>query len=99
MHCFKCHPEKYFARDCISFSFRNDINSHVFRQVHFSLFNVELRNWTLINDSNIKMSTLMKTQGKAVLNSACSWSVVGEIWLKVFFDTLNDQDKQWVETP
>ena len=53
----------------------------------------------MINDSNIKISNLVKEiLGRAVLDSACSEAVVDKIWFNIFFDTLNDQDKWLVET-
>ena len=41
------------------------------------------------------MSKLAReTFGIAVLNSACSRSVAGKLWVDIFFDTLNDRDKR-----
>lgn len=102
MRCFKCNSTKHFVRDCTSFYSRNNINTVVDKdQVNFTLFNVDSCYRTLINDSysNVKMSNLVKeTLGMAVLDSACSQTVAGEIWFNVFFDTLNGRDKRLVET-
>ena len=47
----------------------------------------------------IKMSNPVKEiLSRAILDSACSQNVVGEIWFNVFLDTLNDRDKCFVET-
>ena len=56
-------------------------------QVHFILFNVDTRHWKVINDSNVKMSKLVKeTLGITVLDSACSETIVRKRWFDIFFD-------------
>ena len=77
----KCNWAKHIVWDCSSFSSRNDINTVVDSdQVHNSLFNVNSPNRTLINDSNIKMSNLVKeTFGRTVWDSACSQTTAEEI--------------------
>ena len=68
-------------------------------QVHFILFNVDTHYWNVINDSNFKMFKFVReTLYMAVLDSACSWTVVGKLWFDFFFDMLNDQDKRLVKT-
>ena len=48
-------------------------------QVHFTLFNDDTCDQNVINDSNIKMSKLVReTLGMTVLDSACSQIVAGE---------------------
>ena len=47
---------------------------------------------TLLNSSvdSGKMSTLVReTLGKAVLDSACTRTICGELWLQVFLEMLN----------
>ena len=90
MCCFKCNLAN-FAWDCISFSSRNYINNVMNSdQVHFTLFNVD----SLINDLNIKISSLVKKAlGRAVLDSASSQTVAGEIWFNTFLDTLEKTAK------
>ena len=78
---FKCNSAKHFARNCTSFSLRNDINTVVDSdQIHFPLFNFNSHYWMLINNSNIKMFSFVKeTFGSVVLDSTCLWTVAGEI--------------------
>ena len=67
--------------------------------VHFTLFNVDTFYQNIINDSNIKMSELVReTLGMTVLDSACSRIVAGKLWFDIFFDTLNNRDKCLVKT-
>ena len=52
-----------------------------------------------MNDSNIRMSNLLKkTQNRAVLNTVSSQTVALEIWFSIYFHTINDLDRQLVET-
>ena len=89
MHCFKYNLAKHFAPDCTSFSPRNDVNTVVDSDlVHFLLFNVDSHHLTLVNDSDIKISYLVKeTLGQAVLVSAYSQTVAGEIWFNILWYT------------
>ena len=96
-HCFKCNPAKHFVCDnCL----RNNINTVMESDhVHFTRFNLDMGYQNVINDSNIKMSKLVReTLSIAVLDSACSWTVEGNLWFDIFFDMLNDQDKRLVKT-
>ena len=58
------------------------------------MFNVDIHYWNVINDSNIKISKLVReTLGMVVLDSACSRTFAGKQWFDIFFETLNDRDK------
>ena len=98
MHCFKCNSAQHFVHDCNDS--RNKINTIMESdQINFILFNVDAHYWNVINDSNIKMSKLVReAHGMAVLDSACSQIVARKLWFDIFFDTLNDQDKHLVKT-
>ena len=99
IRCFKCNSAEHFARYCTIFSCGNDIYTVVDSdQVYFYLFNVNSPYRTLINDSNIISSLMKDMRGRAILDFECSQTVVGEIFLNVFSDTLNILDKQFVET-
>ena len=79
MCCFKCNSAQHFVRKCIGS--RNNCNTVMESdQVHFTLFNVDTSYRHVIDDSNIKMSKLVtETLGMAVLDSACSWTVVRKL--------------------
>ena len=62
--------------------------------IHFTLFDVDTHYWSVINDSNIRMSKLVReTLDIAVLNSDCSLIVAKKLWFDIFFDTLNDRNQ------
>ena len=90
MYCFKCNSAQHFVCDCTGS--RNNINTVMESdQVHFTLFNVDTHYQNVINDSIIKMFKLEReTLGMAVLDSACSRTVIGKQWFDIFFDTLNN---------
>ena len=83
--CFKCNSAKHFACDCTGL--RNSIDTVMQSdRVHFTLFNVDTHYINAINDSNIKMSKLVReTLGMVVLDSACFRTVAGELWFDIFF--------------
>ena len=83
--CFKCNLAKHFV--CDTTGSRNNINAIIESdQVHFTLFNVDPRYQNIINDTNIKMSKIVReTLCMAVLDSACSWTVAGKQWFDIFF--------------
>ena len=70
MHCFKCNSAQHFVYDCTGL--RNNINTVMNSdQIHFTLFDMDTNYQNIINESNIKISKLVKeTLGMAVLDSA-----------------------------
>ena len=87
LKCFKCGSENHFSRYCpMKRNMANDGKSH---DIHITLFNAE---------SNEHMTGLVKEcLGKALLDSACTKTVCGDKWLKLYLDTLKDEDKDLVE--
>ena len=75
MHFYKCNPAQHFVRDCAVFG--NNINTVMKSdQIHFTLFNKDKRYRNVINDSNIKISKLVReTFGMAVMDT-CRKTVV-----------------------
>ena len=62
-------------------------------QVHFTLFNVDTCYRNIINDSNIKMSKLLReTLGMAVMDLTSSQTFARKMGFDIFFDSLNDRD-------
>ena len=82
MRCHECESTKHFVADC----------PH--RQVESANMTVHL---TLVAGASGKIS-LGDTLGKGILDSACTKSVAGELWVKEFLDTMDESDKKRVET-
>ena len=83
MKCYICDSEKHLARDCEK---RKDKNEPV-QEIHITLFNADLQVSRLV----------MESLGMGVLDSACTQTVTGDIWLDAFIDTLSAQDRSLVE--
>ena len=73
-------------------------------EIHITLFNQDIEGdpkyeKSLLSNTDKKMSTLVReTLGYAVLDTACTRTITGEIWLQVYLDTLSESDKQLVKT-
>ena len=87
LKCFKCGSINHLSRSChMKRNMGNDVKSH---DIHITLFNAK---------SDEHMTGLVKEcQGKALLDSACTKTVCGDKWLKLYLDTLKDEDKDLVE--
>ena len=91
MCSFKCNSAQHFVCDCTGLW--NNINTVVESdQIHFTLFNVSSHYQNVMNDSNIKMSMLLREKlAMMLLDSASSWTVVGKLGFDIFFDMLKDK--------
>ena len=82
MRCFKCDSTEHFSRDCPQSRGNRDPN-----EIHIVLLNSEPEMTTLVRES----------LGMGVLDSACTRTVTGRIWLNVYLDTLSVADKALVK--
>lgn len=110
--CFKCNSPSHFAKDCpiktfqpqrngesnIVYDSKTDSNASA---INITLLNVEesAQECTAMSKSEIeKMSGLVKeTLGRAVLDSACTSTICGELWLKVYLEMLSEEEMKLVQ--
>ena len=84
LKCFNCDSTEHLSNKC---PYPRGDDSRT-RDIHITLFNAK---------PDKAMSALIKeTLGMAVLDSACTKTVTGEIWLNLFIDTLTEEDKKLV---
>lgn len=90
--CYKCQSPNHLIRECP----RNTPRfTEATEQIHITLF---IQENIYLNSTNEKISNLVKeTFGMAVLDSACTRTLAGEVWLDVYLDTLNESDLQLVK--
>ena len=90
MRCFKCGSEKHFARECpkwVDSEKKYHQKSKEKQPVYITLF------------SSSKVSGFLKESlGMAVLDTGCSRTLVGEIWLKEYYHTLSEKEMQLVKS-
>ena len=82
MRCHICESTKHFAMDCP--------HREKTEEAHCTV------NVTLITgkaDSTMNQM-LAETLGKGILDSACTKTVSGEVWMKEFINNLNEKEKQ-----
>ena len=88
LKCFKCGATDHFARSCQSK--RRVDREFKTEEIHITLFN---------GKSDTDMAGLVgECFGKALLDSACTKTVCGETWMRVYLETLDDSDLKLVET-
>ena len=95
--CFICDSPEHLADRCPNRTERSGNDE----QVHYTLINIasegktEIAHTTLMNvDESNQLSSLVKdTLGMAILDSGCMKTVVGEKWLSIYFNMLDEKDK------
>ena len=86
MKCFKCGSERHFARYCDKKDENTENKQPKKEDVHI----------TLLSEDR-KMSRLVKESlGMAILDTGCSKTVCGEIWLSEYEETLSPKEKRSV---
>ena len=82
LKCFKCGSKEHFAKDCTS------------EEVHFTLLSSKLKD----DQSDKPLNALLEeTLGMAIVDSACSKTVCGKVWMDAYREQLSDQDKALVK--
>ena len=80
MRCFECESTKHFSWNCPHRKETAEANV----AVHITLLGTE-------ND-NKQINLLVESLGKGLLDSGCTKTVAGEIWLKEYLSTLSNSD-------
>ena len=87
MKCFKCGSKKHFARFC-------DKKGEGQKE-KASPDNVYV---TLLSNSKKLEGLLGESLGTAVLDTACSKTLTGEVWLEEYIETLTEKEKKRIKT-
>ena len=97
MKCFKCNSTKHLARFCTQNSDNESVSEKNAETVPGK--KKERVHITLLSNSasERRMSNLVKEAlGMAVLDTACSKTVVGETWLNEYEETLSSEERKSV---
>ena len=84
MRCHECESTKHFVSDC---PHRQVESANV--TVHLSL--------VAGTASDGHENNLVDTLGKGILDTACTKSVAGEVWMKEFIGTMEERERQEAE--
>ena len=90
--CYECDSTKHFANQCPHRQNKNEEVHYVQQQgSEETLLNVHV---TLINlkTETLRGSLLKETFGKGLLDTGCSKTVSGKVWMDEFVQTLSRQD-------
>ena len=85
MQCFKCGSKKHFAKYCDK---KVEYNKETNNKVYV----------TLLSNSNKLEGLLSESFGTAVLDTACSRTLTGKLWLEEYKATLSEKDKALMKT-
>ena len=86
MKCFRCGSTRHLANRCMSKTPQAK-DTFETEEIHFTLF------------TNDKMSPLVQESlGMAVLDSACTKTVMGEVWYEAYTEALSDYDKTLIKS-
>ena len=97
MRCHECESTRHFVKDCPDRKkYKEQRNEGDKKNVENAKMTVHL---TLVAGAsdNQGRNSLGDTLGKGVLDSACTKSVAGELWVKEFMDSLDKTERRNVE--
>ena len=103
--CFNCKSDRHLANHCPNKNV-NVVCDEKTDEIHVTLFSNEIKNIDTFCDQSFsienlnfnKMPTLLKeTLGLAVIDSACSRTVMGVTWFEVFQESMSQEDLRKVE--
>ena len=87
MRCHECESTKHFVSDCPHRQVEKVESANV--TVHLTL--------VAGTTSEGHEENLVDTLGKGILDTACTKSVAGEVWMKEFLGTMEEKDRQEAE--
>ena len=103
--CYNCKSDRHLANHCPNKNV-NLVCDEKTDEIHVTLFSNEVKNIDSFCDQSFsienlnfnKMPTLLKeTLGLAVIDSACSRTVMGATWFEVFQESMSQDDLNKVE--
>ena len=90
LKCFRCGSTKHFAKHCdkIDDEYGDEKKGKKKTSVYVTL----LTNYQKMN------KLLRESLGMAVMDTGCSKSLAGEVWLEEYIETLSEDEKKLIET-
>lgn len=94
--CFRCQSMYHYSSQCPENTEQNE--KYVNQEVHLTLFSNAEEHITLFAEDDDRRNKLTyETLGSVVLDSGCTATVCGEIWLESYIDALTDKEKLQIE--
>ena len=107
LQCFKCSSYSHLANECSIKNFRNQRNSEAnmvcdtsdTSDIHITLLNLAENDNESVDKSDLKRMSLLvrETVGRAVLDSACTSTICGELWLETYLEMLTQEERKLVK--
>ena len=99
MRCYKCNSDKHFARFCDQASKNTERSGKEEKDKSGKKKPVYITLMANLIKNDEKLSFLLRESlGKAVLDTGCSKTVAGKVWVDEYINTLTEDEKRMIES-